>query len=158
MRQDKNWRDDALCAVPVEKEEDKIDFFSEDPTEIERAKAVCAQCPVRKQCLSEALKNEDRFGVWGGADEDAIQLALSIDKYGKPSAKERLMVCPLCSSRDVATLVEQRTKRHLQCQNCDLDWWGRVPTQIVKINAEAEAEDENDEDDVEYDIPADSTG
>jgi hypothetical protein len=153
MRQDRNWRDDALCATEAA---DGIDFFSDNPDDIAMAKAVCAECPVRRQCLSEALNNEDRFGVWGGADEDAIQLALSIDKYGKPSSKERLMVCPLCSSRDVATLVTQRTKRHLQCQNCNLDWWGRVPTQIVKINAEAE--DENDEDDVESDIPAGNAG
>jgi WhiB family redox-sensing transcriptional regulator len=34
-----------------------------------RAKLVCTGCPVRTQCLAEALDNRTEFGVWGGMTE-----------------------------------------------------------------------------------------
>jgi hypothetical protein len=34
--------------------------------EVARAKAVCATCPVRRDCLLEALATGNSFGVWGG--------------------------------------------------------------------------------------------
>ncbi|MEP6695832.1 MAG: WhiB family transcriptional regulator [Pseudonocardiales bacterium] len=34
-----------------------------------RAKAVCIGCPVRTECLADALDNRVEFGVWGGMTE-----------------------------------------------------------------------------------------
>jgi len=34
-----------------------------------RAKAVCMGCPVRTECLADALDNKIEFGVWGGLTE-----------------------------------------------------------------------------------------
>ena len=34
-----------------------------------RAKAVCMGCPVRTECLSDALDHRVEFGVWGGMTE-----------------------------------------------------------------------------------------
>ncbi len=34
-----------------------------------RAKAVCLGCPVRAECLADALDNRVEFGVWGGMTE-----------------------------------------------------------------------------------------
>lgn len=34
-----------------------------------QAKAVCMACPVRTECLAEALDNEIEWGVWGGMTE-----------------------------------------------------------------------------------------
>lgn len=34
-----------------------------------QAKAVCAGCPVRTECLAEALDNQIEWGVWGGMTE-----------------------------------------------------------------------------------------
>lgn len=34
--------------------------------QIEQAKAVCASCPVRRQCLDFATETRQREGVWGG--------------------------------------------------------------------------------------------
>ncbi|MFZ0325229.1 MAG: WhiB family transcriptional regulator [Actinomycetes bacterium] len=34
-----------------------------------RAKMVCQGCPVRTECLADALDNSIEFGVWGGMTE-----------------------------------------------------------------------------------------
>lgn len=41
-------------------------FFSEDLSEIARAKAICANCPVREPCLDVAVERRESWGVWGG--------------------------------------------------------------------------------------------
>ena len=41
-------------------------FFSENPAEAARAKAICARCTVRCLCLARALQRGEPFGVWGG--------------------------------------------------------------------------------------------
>ncbi len=41
-------------------------WFSEHPADLEYAKALCAQCPVRRQCLATALQRGEPWGVWGG--------------------------------------------------------------------------------------------
>ncbi len=34
-----------------------------------RAKVVCLSCPVRTECLADALDSKIEFGVWGGMTE-----------------------------------------------------------------------------------------
>ncbi len=34
-----------------------------------RARSVCVGCPVRTECLAEALDNRLEWGVWGGLTE-----------------------------------------------------------------------------------------
>jgi WhiB family redox-sensing transcriptional regulator len=34
-----------------------------------RAKQICLGCPVRTECLADALDNRVEFGVWGGMTE-----------------------------------------------------------------------------------------
>ena len=41
-------------------------FFSDDPHDIARAKAICAKCPVSSLCLRGALERQEPWGVWGG--------------------------------------------------------------------------------------------
>lgn len=33
---------------------------------LRRAKSICAECEVRRECLEYALGNGERFGIWGG--------------------------------------------------------------------------------------------
>ncbi|MGV0791574.1 WhiB family transcriptional regulator [Mycolicibacterium sp. XJ1819] len=41
-------------------------WFAENPAELERAKALCAGCPIRRECLAAALDRQEPWGVWGG--------------------------------------------------------------------------------------------
>ncbi len=41
-------------------------FFAESPADVERAKALCVDCPVRAECLAGALDRREPWGVWGG--------------------------------------------------------------------------------------------
>ncbi len=41
-------------------------WFAETPVDVERAKALCTDCPVRIQCLAGALQRREPWGVWGG--------------------------------------------------------------------------------------------
>ncbi|MET8174377.1 WhiB family transcriptional regulator [Streptomyces clavifer] len=65
-----NWRMHAAC-----RNEDPDLFFPIGSTgpalvQTEDAKAVCATCPVREQCLEWALENGQDSGVWGGLGEN----------------------------------------------------------------------------------------
>ncbi|MHB8510609.1 MAG: WhiB family transcriptional regulator [Actinomycetota bacterium] len=33
------------------------------------AKSICAECPVRAQCLDFALATREPYGIWGGLNE-----------------------------------------------------------------------------------------
>jgi WhiB family transcriptional regulator, redox-sensing transcriptional regulator len=38
--------------------------------EIAYAKAICARCVIRQQCLGYALASRQEHGIWGGTTED----------------------------------------------------------------------------------------
>lgn len=40
------------------------------------AKAICANCPVRVECLEYALATRQEWGVWGGTNEHERQAIL----------------------------------------------------------------------------------
>jgi WhiB family transcriptional regulator, redox-sensing transcriptional regulator len=68
----RSWRYLAICRT-----EDPELFYPVSSSghvyaaQVERAKAVCRRCPVRAECLSEALTNPlGGFGIWGGLAED----------------------------------------------------------------------------------------
>tara|TARA_B100001105_G_scaffold251554_1_gene241504 strand:- start:16322 stop:17023 length:702 start_codon:yes stop_codon:yes gene_type:complete len=58
------WQADALCA-----ETDPEAFFPEKGGSTRAAKQICASCDVTAECLSYALQNDERFGIWGGYSE-----------------------------------------------------------------------------------------
>lgn len=67
-----NWQQEGLCN-PLDPEY----FFHPEGERggprrrrIERAKRICAQCPVITQCREYALMNQEPYGVWGGLSEE----------------------------------------------------------------------------------------
>jgi len=61
------WNDDWASAA-VCKQASPDELFVRG-AEQHRAKLVCGGCPVRTECLAEALDNEIEWGVWGGMTE-----------------------------------------------------------------------------------------
>jgi WhiB family redox-sensing transcriptional regulator len=41
-------------------------WFAELPAQVEQAKALCLDCPVRAACLAGARERQEPWGVWGG--------------------------------------------------------------------------------------------
>jgi len=44
-------------------------FFPPRGGDARLPKEVCASCPVRVECLDEAVRNLEKHGVWGGLSE-----------------------------------------------------------------------------------------
>lgn len=44
-------------------------FFPSDGAGVERARRICATCPVIDTCLEYALEHRIEHGVWGGCSE-----------------------------------------------------------------------------------------
>ena len=66
------WQDRAEC-----RGEDLVLFFGPDgeqrpEREIRerKAKAVCMRCPVRGACLDYAVSRPEKYGLYGGLNED----------------------------------------------------------------------------------------
>lgn len=49
--------------------------------EIDRAKSICHQCPVRDLCLAEALSGAETWGIWGGYTRPERARALEVLGY-----------------------------------------------------------------------------
>jgi WhiB family redox-sensing transcriptional regulator len=65
-----DWRHFAACL-----DEDPELFFPVGDTgpallQVAEAKAVCAGCPVRVECLTWALETGQNYGIWGGYTEN----------------------------------------------------------------------------------------
>ena len=64
------WRADSAC-----RDLDADLFFPAGETgpaarQIVQAKAICALCPVKAECLQFALATHQDYGIWGGTTED----------------------------------------------------------------------------------------
>ena len=57
---------DGLCASDSSPD----DWHSTEKHEIARAKEVCERCSIRVDCLDYSIRNDERFGVWGGLNHD----------------------------------------------------------------------------------------
>jgi WhiB family redox-sensing transcriptional regulator len=59
-----HWQERASCYGL-----DPEIFFPTTEEEAGLALAYCAMCPVRDVCLAWAVRNGERYGVWGGTTE-----------------------------------------------------------------------------------------
>jgi WhiB family redox-sensing transcriptional regulator len=76
-----SWRLRAAC-----RQVDSAVFFSPDgergparQVREARAKAICARCPVIRECAAYAIAAGERHGVWGGLSErDRLTFRLGV--------------------------------------------------------------------------------
>jgi Transcription factor WhiB len=64
-------------------------FFSDHVLDIARAKAICARCALREQCLREALDREEPWGVWGGELLSMGRIVANKRPGGRPPKRPR---------------------------------------------------------------------
>jgi WhiB family redox-sensing transcriptional regulator len=62
--EDRGWQSRSLCA-----QTDPESFFPEKGGSTREAKKICLNCEVKAECLTYALANDERFGIWGGLSE-----------------------------------------------------------------------------------------
>ena len=72
LRTDVAWQSRAACRGPLA----SVFFPPSTPerTDVriereQRAKAICARCPVRQACLDFAVSPREAHGIWGGLTE-----------------------------------------------------------------------------------------
>lgn len=58
------WQADAECLSANPRL-----FYPARGEDTTPAKAICARCPVKAQCLDFAIENVEKFGIWGGTSE-----------------------------------------------------------------------------------------
>ena len=95
-----DWMDTALC-----RGKDTRNWYPDKGgnnwTPYVQARDLCGRCPVNNDCLLYALRNKERFGLWGGiperqrrplenmTPEDAITAAEEIRTRWRPGQKHR---------------------------------------------------------------------
>lgn len=58
---------DRLVATLIPcREHDAELWFAESTADVELAKALCRECPIREGCLAGAVARAEPWGVWGG--------------------------------------------------------------------------------------------
>lgn len=65
-------------------------FYSNEKRKKEQAKEICAACPVRHVCLSFALENEIKYGIWGGVEEGEIRKLITERKKQKKAKSQKV--------------------------------------------------------------------
>ena len=64
-------------------------FFSDNIHDIARAKAMCGLCPLKEQCLADALEREEPWGVWGGELLSGGRIIANKRPAGRPPKNPR---------------------------------------------------------------------
>jgi WhiB family redox-sensing transcriptional regulator len=70
--------EDALLFFPPNRPESQ----GEREVREAQAKAICARCPVRVECLEHALRTREPYGIWGGLNELERRLVLRARRGG----------------------------------------------------------------------------
>ncbi|NBR99310.1 MAG: WhiB family transcriptional regulator [Actinobacteria bacterium] len=62
-------------------------FFSDEFVDVARAKAICAKCSTKADCLTGALARNEPWGVWGGELIEEGRIRTTKRPRGRPVTK-----------------------------------------------------------------------
>jgi WhiB family transcriptional regulator, redox-sensing transcriptional regulator len=82
------WRSAAACRSADPEVFFPISSSGKSLEQIAKAKAICAGCPVGRECLAFALRTHQVHGIWGGATEEERAVALAA-RPGQPCSQHR---------------------------------------------------------------------
>jgi WhiB family transcriptional regulator, redox-sensing transcriptional regulator len=68
-----DWRSLAACLSADPDLFFPVSATGESVAQVGKAKAICARCVVRHECLAFALRTHQAYGVWGGMSEEERQ-------------------------------------------------------------------------------------
>jgi hypothetical protein len=64
-------------------------FFSDEPIDTARAKAICSKCRLTASCLDGALERAEPWGVWGGELIEDGRVVVNKRPRGRPPKHPR---------------------------------------------------------------------
>lgn len=116
-----NWKADASCrGLPAEI------FFPEREEGINNhgheGKEVCADCPVRAECLDHSVRVDyEKHGIWGGVSGGRRAALRQIWRAGDVQAYRRALIAETAElGRSVAGYEDDREPTpERQCERCD---------------------------------------
>ena len=100
-----SWVDDAACA-DLELAQLSLFFVEAGRTIAPETKALCRQCPVRRECLDHAYVHEIASGYFGGVSPGrrrALSHAEALDLIGSDDAVHRALRWPTSSTGTLRT-------------------------------------------------------
>jgi WhiB family redox-sensing transcriptional regulator len=90
-----DWRSLSACRETDPELFFPLSAWGPGQAQIGSAKAICARCEVRPDCLRFALRSGQEFGVWGGTSEDErrvmrrTQLVLAPGLVAEPAQRSQ---------------------------------------------------------------------
>lgn len=135
-----DWHSGAMCKKP-EYAFAKEWFFPKNSTERHSAKAICYECPVRKNCLQWSLEHKQIWGVWGGKDEVDLRRTLSVNADGEEAKRRRPPNCPHCGARpskletgtaEIPNGGRWKVAKIVTCIECKFVWRSRTSANAVE--------------------------
>jgi WhiB family transcriptional regulator, redox-sensing transcriptional regulator len=135
-----DWRSAAAC-----QDTDPDLFFpvsgsGKSLEQVDRAKAICAACPVRRDCLAFALRIGQADGIWGGLTEEERRKPAPAET-GERRARTPDKPAPLASVAWTGELIEgqvraarsacdRMTAAALQSLSDSVEEASRMPSQL----------------------------
>lgn len=118
-----DWDKEAACLGEWEL------FDSTKPEDRKIAMSICADCPVRFECLQAGLDNKERHGIRGGVTDLELRIMQSVNAKGEkheyPGRRIRCGYCGPRSTKHIQIKESRRTKTILECGQCGLEWTTR---------------------------------
>jgi WhiB family redox-sensing transcriptional regulator len=65
LDRDAPWLGGLEAGLPCRQYDPDL-WFADTPADLEVAKALCAGCPLKAECLAGAIERAEPWGVWGG--------------------------------------------------------------------------------------------
>lgn len=88
-------------------------WFADRPADLERAKQLCAGCPLKGECLAGALARQEPWGVWGGEIVERGVVIARKRPRGRPSK------AALARDRADRLDAEQNTEPQAEPKQCE---------------------------------------